>query len=511
MEENQYTNPGAEDNSNLYSDARYTPSDSGTNVNRYYTPPMPPQPKEKKEKKKTGFWKTLFICLLCVALAVGGTAYYMTGEMNKKVAELRGEIEAKSSEIDLIQDEIKKEATVRTVEEVTDSDRLAPSVIFENACEQVVGITTEVTYTNFFGQTSSSPVTGSGFLISSDGYILTNYHVIEYAYEYDYEISVMLHDKSTYVATIIGTERDNDIAVLKIDVTDMTPAVFGKSSDILVGDTIYAVGNPLGELEFTMTTGTVTALDREIITDNTASPISMFQIDAAVNSGNSGGPVYNTRGEVVGIVTAKSSGTGIEGIGFAIPADDAASIAADLMEKGYVSGKARLGIQMDVRYNASYANYYNLPVGAYVYFVEPGSCAETAGIRSGDIITKLNDLDIENHEELSNAIKKSKAGDEAKITLYRSGEYIEVELIFDESKPTAPTATPAPVEEDEDLLTDETKPSPTPGVSELPAPPADQDELGQLFEEYGLGDLFQQFSSGDLSALEDLFGLFSGR
>ena len=519
MEDNQYTNnSGAGEN--LYSDARYTSPDSGASVNRYYTPPTPPQTKEKK--KKTGFWKTFFICLLCTAVAVCCTVYFMEMRMNKIVGNFNGQLAIRDTEIKIIEEalqnrEVTREAVVEVEAPVTDT--VAPSKIFENACNQVVGITTEVTYTNFFGQTTSAPVTGSGFLISEDGYILTNFHVIEYAYDYDYEISVMLHDESTYVATIVGIESDNDLAVLKIDVTDMTPAVLGKSSDILVGDTIYAVGNPLGELEFTMTTGTVTALDREIITENNGSPINMFQIDAAVNSGNSGGPVYNTKGEVVGIVTAKSSGTGIEGIGFAIPADEAASIAADLMEKGYVSGKARMGIQMDVRYNASYANYYNLPVGAYVIFVEPGSCAETAGIRSGDIITKLDDIEITNHEEMSNAVKKSKAGQTSTITLYRAGEYIESEITFDEAKPVAPGSSAAAEEpeldENIEILPEneegETPVSPAPGTSELPAPPSDQDQLGQLFEQY-MGDLYQQFNSEEMgNALEEFFSMFKGK
>lgn len=188
--------------------------------------------------------------------------------------------------------------------------------------------------------TSSAAVSGSGFIASSDGYIITNYHVIQNAYEGNFDINVMTHDGTKYIATVVGTEQDNDIAVLKIDAEGLNPVTFGDSDELAVGDTVYAVGNPLGELEFSMSTGHVSAKDRAITTEESATPINVFQIDAAVNSGNSGGPVYNDQGQVVGVVNAKYSATGVEGIGFAIPANDAVSIANDLITKGYVTGKA---------------------------------------------------------------------------------------------------------------------------------------------------------------------------
>jgi len=184
-----------------------------------------------------------------------------------------------------------------------------------------------------------------------------------------------------------------------------------------------------------MTTGHVSALNRLITTEEKASSINMFQIDAAVNSGNSGGPLYNSRGEVVGIVTAKYSETGVEGLGFAIPINDAVPIVRDLITKGYVTGKASLGLRLDNRYNSMYSQYYGMPLGAFVSRVEKGSCAETAGIQAGDIITQLGGEEITSYLELQKAVKKFAAGDAVDVVLYRAGDSLTLPLIFDEEKP----------------------------------------------------------------------------
>lgn len=311
-------------------------------------------------------------------------------------------------------------------------ETLSAKEIYGLACEQVVGINTSVT-TNIFGQTSSSAVSGSGFVISTDGYILTNYHVVEYAATYGYDLSVILHDGTKYDAEIVGYEADNDVAVIKINKTGLHPVTFGSSSDISVGEVVYAIGNPLGELEFSMTSGIVSALDRYVTTDENTS-INMFQIDAAVNSGNSGGPVYNSKGEVVGIVTAKYSSTGVEGLGFAIPIDDAVNISTQLIEQGYVSNKAYLGVNaQDI--NETYSYYLNLPRGAYIYSVVDGSCAQTAGIKIGDVITAVGDYTVSSVNDLKSALSKFSAGDSTNITLYRSGETIQLRVTFDEKAP----------------------------------------------------------------------------
>lgn len=313
---------------------------------------------------------------------------------------------------------------------------LTPTEIYVIASNQTVGISTEVTTTNIFGQAVSGTVSGTGFILTADGYIMTNYHVIRDAYKNGYDITVMLYDGSTYTAEIVGTEDDNDIAVLKIDAKNLNPVTIADSNEIQVGEPVYAIGNPLGELTYTFTGGMISALDRDIKgEDGTA--VNMFQFDAAVNSGNSGGPLYNAEGEVVGVVTAKYSSTGVEGIGFAIPINDAALIATELIEHGYVTGKAALGVSVQT-ISAQAAQYYNLVQGAGVGSVTPGSCAEKAGIQKGDIITKLGDTEIRSNYDLIAAKKAYKAGDTTTITVYRNGDYKTLTVTFDEEKPEAP-------------------------------------------------------------------------
>lgn len=415
----------------IYSDAHYVPENENTVPPRYYTPPEKPA-KAPKEKKPHGKWvKALCLCLVCALLGGLCGAGIMAGSMNSRIVAVEQMLEEQTKETLSIGSQ-----TSSTPAPVSTTTAAKPvAAIYDQACNEVVGITTEVTYTNFFGQTSSSAVSGSGFIVSPDGYILTNYHVIEYAYKGNYAITVMLHDGTRYEASIVGVEDCNDIAVLKIDASGLDPVTFGDSDKLSVGDDVYAVGNPLGELEFSMTTGHVSALDRLITTEDGSEAINMFQIDAAVNSGNSGGPVYNANGEVVGIVTAKYSDTGVEGLGFAIPINDAAKIANDLITKGYVTGKAYMGVSIDERYNSMYSQYYNMPIGAFVKSVESGSCAESAGIQAGDIITRLGDVEITGYSDLKQAIKQYSAGDSAELELYRAGESRTLTVTFDEAVP----------------------------------------------------------------------------
>ena len=189
-----------------------------------------------------------------------------------------------------------------------------------------------------------------------------------------------------------------------------------------------------------MTTGHVSAKDRTITTENNADAIAMFQVDAAVNSGNSGGPIYNDQGQVVGVVTAKYADTGVEGIGFAIPANDARAIASDLITKGYVTGKAWLGVSVNTNYNEMYAQYYGTPIGAFVKDVTPGSCAERAGLEAGDIITKFDGEAITSYEDLRAAIKRHSAGDTVELEIYRADESRVVSVTLDEAIPEQSTA-----------------------------------------------------------------------
>ncbi|NLM83246.1 MAG: trypsin-like serine protease [Clostridiales bacterium] len=311
--------------------------------------------------------------------------------------------------------------------------------IYELALTQVVGVNTDVK-TNIFGQETSRAVSGSGFIVSEDGYIVTNYHVISYAAEYGYDLTVMLRDGSSYPAKIIGFDKDIDVAVIKIDARGLNPVTIGNNENMKVGETVYAVGNPLGELDYTMTSGIISALDRVISVDS-STRINMFQFDAAVNSGNSGGPVYNSRGEVVGIVSAKYSFTGVEGLGFAIPINDVVDIVNQLMTTGHISGKPAMGVSVRT-ITPEAAEYYGRVVGAGVEKVQPGSAADKAGIKVGDIIIKLGDYEITSVEDLIFYKRKFKAGDTTTITVNRGKEEIVLEITFDEEGVTPTASTP---------------------------------------------------------------------
>ena len=451
----------------IYSDAHYEPAEESTVPPRYYTPPEKhvKEPKagkeklEKPEKKKgSGFLKFLCVALIFAILCAAGGAYWMNTRYEARFAALEGATsqleEARKADAEAAAAEAAAaEASGAEAEEAgglvsaaaltTISDVMAPSDIYEQAKQQVVGISTEITYTNFFGMTSSGAVSGSGFIISDDGYILTNYHVVEDAHKGNYDINVMLYDGTTYLATIVGFEESNDIAILKIDAEELNPATLADSNEIKVGDTVYAVGNPLGELEFSMSTGHISALDRVITTEENES-INMFQIDAAVNEGNSGGPLYNNKGEVIGIVAAKYASSGVEGLGFAIPINDAANIANDLITKGYVTGKPYMGVELDSRYNSMYSQYYNMPLGAYVANVVEGSAAEKAGLEAGDIITELGGYTLESYTDLKQAVRHFSAFDTVDMTVYRAGEEMHMSITFDEAVPDTVTVQSEP-------------------------------------------------------------------
>lgn len=422
MQEGEYHYARPE--SRLYEDAGYVPQNETTEMPRYYVP-AEKKPKEKKERTKSidsKFLKVACLCLVCALLGglFGGViAWKMKADDNAISADGQKPISTGSE--------------AKTV----GNSKSTVNDIYELGCQQTVGISTEVTYMNFFGQTSSTAVSGTGFVVTSDGYILTNYHVVKEAYTSKLNVKVMFKDGSSYDATVVGVEEENDIAVLKIDATGLKPISVGDSDSILVGDEVYAIGNPLGELDFTMTSGRVSALDRSITTSANTPAINMFQFDAAVNSGNSGGPVYNTAGEVIGVATAKAGENGVEGISFAIPINDAVDIANDLITKGYVSGKAYMGVNVDTRYNSTYAEYYNTPEGAYVYNVESGSCAEKSGIAAGDIITKVGDDTIASYDDLCSAIRQYKAGETVKVSVYRGNETLTLSITFDEAKPNS--------------------------------------------------------------------------
>ena len=425
----------------IYSDAHYVRAEESTTPPRYYTPPEKTvrQSRTEKSRKGVGVGALIACCLLCAALGSVGGAYLTGRVMDRRVGELEQSMSELSDSVH--QPTVIKQSTGGSAGSITAAGTAYNGVmsagdLYDMACEQVVGVTTEVTYMNYFGMRSSAAVSGTGFIITADGYILTNYHVIEDAYKAGLDVNVMMHDGTRYPAQIVGVEADNDVAVLKIDAVGLNAATLGNSDSLRVGDTVYAIGNPLGELEFSMTTGHVSAKDRSIVTEVKGDSITMFQIDAAVNSGNSGGPVYNARGEVVGIVTAKYRSSGVEGIGFAIPISDAVAIAQDLLTSGYVTGKAHLGVSVNSKYNEMYAQYYGWPVGAYIDSVDSGSSAESAGIQPGDIITAIDGDTIRSYDDLRASVKHHAAGETVELVLYRADESFTVTVTFDEERPS---------------------------------------------------------------------------
>jgi len=427
-----------------YIDANYRTEDD--NSGSPYTADVKAEnkkPKKEKKEKKGGIGRLIAVCLICALLggAIGGVVVWkIMPDIDSQTA-----TSGDSSGLNIAKSPTNGDRSAKSP--AAPGSILSGSEIYTLGCQQAVGVTTEITYTNFLGIKTSNAVSGSGFVITDDGYIVTNYHVIEKAYEEGYDVSVILYNGESYPAEIVGVEDENDIAVLKIEAAGLSAATLGSSSDMKVGETVYAIGNPLGELNFSMTGGMVSALDRSITTYERAEngqPIStstnnMFQFDAAVNEGNSGGPVYNDRGQVIGIVTAKYQDTGVEGLGFAIPIDDVVSIINDLMKNGYVTGKAYFGITVNTVDSAA-AKYYNMVEGAYVYNVVDGSCCDKAGLKVGDIITALNDAEIKSSSDLVNAKRNYSAGDTVILKAYRDGKYMDINVMLDEEQPGSSTS-----------------------------------------------------------------------
>ncbi len=326
---------------------------------------------------------------------------------------------------------------VRTVVNTNNGQPMTPEQLYAANLPSCVGITVNTTV-NIFGQTSTSAASGSGFVLSQDGYIATNYHVIESAVEDpSVTIQVSFANGDKYDAKLVGGEKDNDVAVLKIEASGLARVTLGDSSKLVVGESVYAIGNPLGELTYSLTDGIVSALDRLITTgengDNTT--LNVLQTNCAINPGNSGGPLFDSYGNVIGITTAKytqsSSGVNAEGLGFALPINDVKDIFADLIEHGYVTGKPYMGVQvMDV---SSEAQRYGIAAGASVSYVAEDSCAQKAGLQVNDIITAIDDTAIDSSSALTAALSTDyKAGDTATLTVIRDQKEVKLTITFDE-------------------------------------------------------------------------------
>lgn len=321
-----------------------------------------------------------------------------------------------------------RENALLDIAKIDTSKVMTAAEVYAVNVNSTVGITTSIT-TNFWGYQTTSAAAGSGFIFSDDGYILTNFHVVEDSSS----ITVAMYDGKTYDAKLIGYDEGNDVAVLKIEAQNLTPVVLGNSDNINVGDSVVAIGNPLGELTFSLTSGTISAKDRDITMSN-GSSMRLMQTDCAINSGNSGGALFNMYGEVIGITNAKYSSSSaseasIDNIGFAIPINKARAIAESIIEKGYVS-KPYIGISAATV--STETQSYGLPQGAAVKEVDPDGPAATGGLKVNDIITHINGKEITGSSDLVSIVGEAAPGDVLKFTVYRKGSTIEVSVTVGE-------------------------------------------------------------------------------
>lgn len=385
------------------------------------TEQMPQMPSQKKHKK-SGAGKAIALVLVCAlvsgCMGVGGA--FLGSRLVRQ-----GQPETVLSDgVSTVMKGV-RETSVLQIQQIDSSKTLSAAEVYAANVNSTVGIVTSAVTTNFWGQRTTSAAAGSGFLFTDDGYILTNYHVVQGADS----VTVSTYDGTKYDARIIGFDESNDVAVLKIDAEGLTPVVIGNSDQLNVGDSVVAIGNPLGELTFSLTSGTVSALDREV-TMSSGISMELIQTDCAINSGNSGGALFNMHGEVVGITNAKysgSSGSGasIDNIAFAIPINDVYSIVTSIIEKGYIE-KPYIGVSvLDV---SDETQKYGLPKGASVQTVTDDGPAKAAGLQVNDIITKVDDTEITGSSDLVKTIGQCKPGQEITLTVYRQGQTLELKV-----------------------------------------------------------------------------------
>ena len=397
----------------------YTDPEPTVPVTPFQTGPQPPK------RKKGGAGKVIALVLACTiaggGAGVGGAYLYNRLAVPQNTT--------------VIYEEDRPQ--VRTVVNTNNGQPMTPEQLYAANLASCVGITVNTTQ-NIWGQTTTSAASGSGFVLSQDGYIATNYHVIESAVKNSgVTIQVSFANGDKYDAKLVGGEKDNDVAVLKIEATGLTRVTLGDSSKLVVGEAVYAIGNPLGELTYSLTDGIVSALDRLITTgDNGSSAtLNVLQTNCAINPGNSGGPLFDSYGNVIGITTAKytqsSSGVNAEGLGFALPINDVKNILSDIIEHGYVTGKPYMGITVDSV--SSEAQRYGVSAGAVVVSVADGSCAQKAGLQANDIITAIDDTAIDSSPALTAALATGyKAGDTATLTVIRNQQEVKLTITFDE-------------------------------------------------------------------------------
>ena len=379
-------------------------------------------PVKKKKKKGTARFLIIALCFSLLGITLGAVGAILVNHYaNQEEPEAD-----QTQQLTVMVEGIREMVEIETIQIDTSKELTAAEVYAVNV-NSTVGITTSVT-TNIWGFQTTSAASGSGFIISTDGYILTNYHVIDDADS----ITVSLFDGTTYDAVLIGYDESNDIAVLKVDADNLPPVILGDSDNLNVGDQVLAIGNPLGELTFSLTSGLVSAMDREVTLSSSVS-MNLIQTDCAINSGNSGGALFNMYGEVIGITNAKyssssSSEASIDNIGFAIPVNSIRSIVESIIEKGYIASPY-IGISvLDV---SEEMQMYGIPAGVAIQAVTEGSPSAAADLQTGDVITAVNGAAMDS-STLVDFVGSSSIGDQITLDLYRQGETITVTVTVGE-------------------------------------------------------------------------------
>ena len=373
--------------------------------------PIPQSAPSRKEKKRWPGMVALALCCSILGGALGAGGVMLVQSRQEEVSHI-------------IQG--KRPSTIIEQVNTHTGNLMTPAEVYAANVHATVGITTSIT-TNFWGFQSTSAASGSGFVLSDDGYILTNYHVIENSDS----ITVSMYNGDTYDAALIGYDQSNDIAVLKIEAAGLQSVILGDSDNLNVGDSVVAIGNPLGELTFSLTSGAISAKDREVTLSRNMT-MNLLQTDCAINSGNSGGALFNLYGEVIGVTNAKysssSGGASIDNIGFAIPINSVMPIVESIIEKGYIS-KPYIGIS--VLNVSEEIQQYGVPAGAAIQSVAENSPAEKAGLLIGDVITAVEDQAVTS-DELGDRIANAEIGEKLSLTIYRQGEILDIEVTVEE-------------------------------------------------------------------------------
>ena len=378
--------------------------------------PQPPAPREKKprrDRRKGAFAAVMAACMV-FSLGCGFGGGYLASRLNST---------ASSSGASGGQP-----VFYQSVSNNTNKGSLSVAEVAAKAADSVVEINTETVSSSFYGGQRVSQSAGSGVILSADGYIVTNNHVVAGADS----ITVRTRDGKSYAANLVGTDPDTDLAVLKIEASGLTPAVLGSSDDLVVGETAVAIGNPLGELGGTVTSGIISALSREVTIDHQT--MTLLQTNAAINPGHSGDGLFNSNGELVGVVNAKYAKEGVEGLGFAIPINTAKPVIEQLISQGYVSGRVDTGFTpIDLTDEATAMQYRVSRTGVYVYEVT----TNTDGFQSGDLLLSIDGKDIDSMSDYNAALQGRSVGDQLAVVVLRGNRQLPLTLTLRDANASA--------------------------------------------------------------------------